>query len=460
MGRTKGLYAVAIFTFVLLWGSRAVATTVTHKPGEDVAATVANAPSGTTFVFTAGTYRMQSIVPKNDDIFVGQGSVILNGAKVLTMEPNGKYWTQMEPLNPTVDIADHCNPGHPRCYILNDLFIDGVMQRPVTSLKSLAAGRWYYDLSNGTIYISKNPTGHVVEWSYTTFAFHGTATGVQISNLTVQNYATPPQAGAIGGPNGTVEHWYIHNLNAFHNHGAGIAVGGYSTVEYCNSSSNGEEGLAGHGPNITVKNNTFAYNNQASYMNEWESGGAKFSGTTNLVLTGNYAHDNLSQGLWEDMDNSYSLVANNTCLNNLISGIAEEFASNLTLRNNVVRGNKQIGILISLSEYSEIYDNTVEVPVGGIDAIRVAEGRRLGKDTHDIHVHDNTMIFDGATSGRSGLSGSLDTATNVTFDNDKYYKKDGGSLHWLWGGQTWISFSAMQKAGQELSGTVASGAPQ
>ncbi|WP_187148877.1 right-handed parallel beta-helix repeat-containing protein [Candidatus Korobacter versatilis] len=460
MGRTMGLFAVVTLQFVMLWGSRAIASTVTLKPGENVAAAVANAPAGSTFVFTPGTYRMQSIIPKDNDIFVGQSStgVILNGAKVLTMEPNGKYWTKIEPLNPTVYVANHCNPGHARCYILNDLFIDGKLQRPVSSLSSLAAGHWYYNLTTGTIYISTNPAGHVVEWAYTTYAFRGAATGVQISFLTVKNYATPPQAGAIGGPNGKAEHWYIHNVNVMHNHGAGIAIGNYSKVMYCNSSSNGQEGLAGHGAYITIEHNTFAYNNQASYMNFWEAGGAKVTDTSHLLLGYNYVHDNLGTGLWEDMYNTDSVVENNTSINNLV-GIAEEFASNLTLRNNVVRGNRKMGILISLSRYAEVYGNTAEVPVNGIDAIRVAEGQRDGMNTHDVHVHDNIMIFDGTKSGRTGLSGNLDTATNVTFNNDKYYKKNGGYYHWLWGGSTWISFTAMQKAGQELTGTVSTGAP-
>jgi len=48
---------------------------VNLSPADNIQAAVTAAPEGTTFVLQAGVYRMLSVVPKNNDIFTGTGSV-------------------------------------------------------------------------------------------------------------------------------------------------------------------------------------------------------------------------------------------------------------------------------------------------------------------------------------------------------------------------------------------------
>jgi hypothetical protein len=52
------------------------------SPGEDLAAAVARAPSGATFVFKPGVYRRQSITPRSHDTFIGEPGAILDGEHV------------------------------------------------------------------------------------------------------------------------------------------------------------------------------------------------------------------------------------------------------------------------------------------------------------------------------------------------------------------------------------------
>ena len=48
---------------------------VTLHPSDNVPRIVSSKPAGTTFIFTPGTYRLsQSIIPKNNDQFIGQTS--------------------------------------------------------------------------------------------------------------------------------------------------------------------------------------------------------------------------------------------------------------------------------------------------------------------------------------------------------------------------------------------------
>jgi hypothetical protein len=437
--------------------------TVQLKPDQNVSALVNSAPAGTTFVFSPGTYRMQSIVPKNNDAFIGNGA-IMNGGKLLEMQPDGGRWSAVVPVAQS-DPA-HCAKDHPRCGILNDLFIDDQVQAPADSLSEIGPGRWFYDDSSGKAYISTDPAGHKVEFSMTTAAFSGTATGVQISHLVVEKYATPPQNGAIGGnlhavvtaerSTGSAQNWKVLNTEVRWSHGGGIVLGASGHVESCNVHDNGQLGVAGHGTNVVILNNEIANNNYAGFDPDWEAGATKFSGTDNLVVRSNYVHDNNGNGLWTDIDNIHTLYEKNKVINNKGEGLRHEISYDAIIRNNLLKGNKA-GIVVVLSPNVEVYGNVIEVPANGIDGIRIANGQRgvgaYGPHiAHDDHVHNNIITYLGP-AGRSGLSGPLATATGVTFDSNEYHIIGGGDNHWIWssGAET---ISAMHQAGLEQHATI------
>ena len=79
----------------LCWLQLFAQAAVPLSPGSNIQRAVSAAPEGTVFTLAAGTYRMQSIKPKNGDVFQGQGGVIFNGAQILTFQPIGGLGTQM-----------------------------------------------------------------------------------------------------------------------------------------------------------------------------------------------------------------------------------------------------------------------------------------------------------------------------------------------------------------------------
>lgn len=424
------------------------------KPGQDVAAVVGSSSPGTTFVFSPGIYRLQSIVPKDNDVFIGEGTVVLDGAKLLDMQPDGRLWSVMA----TIAAGDprHCGKDHPRCWILNDLFVDDQLQIPVASLTELGPGRWFRDDRSGKIYISTNPSGHRVEFGEAAAAFSGSAAGVRIDHLIVEKYASPPQHGAVGGTNGKAKGWTIQDSEVRWNHGAGMAVGSGSHVERCNIHHNGQLGLAGNGADIEVRNNEFAFNNYAGFETGWDAGGAKFSVTNNLVLRSNYAHDNFGDGLWVDIDNTHALYERNKVINNRGIGIHHEISYDAIIRNNLVKGNRE-GILVVLSPNVEVYGNFVEVPPQGVYGIRIATGSRGGGSygtyaAHDDYVHDNIVTYLGPAS-RSGPSGPLVEGANIRFDSNEYHCPAGGDAHWIRGSES-LTLSGIARMGMERHSTV------
>src|SRR5580658_5299952 len=300
--------------------------TVTLSPGANVQSIVNANPENTTFLFQPGTYRLQSIQPKNGDSFVGQNSPILSGARVLTVfSRQGNYWvaggqTQQGQLNGI------CLAQYPMCQYPEDLYFDNVPLLHVASLSAVGPGSWYFDYPHHNIYFLDNPSGHLVETSVTRSAFWGSAANVTISGLTVEKYAIPAQFGAIGDQYPGLN-WTVTNNEVRSNHGGGIYLrsGSHATLNYVHN--NGQKGIGGNGSNILVEGNQVSFNNWAGFDPGWEAGGMKFASTSNLTVSGNTVHDNVGPGIWADIGNTNTLIESNVVINNTAgSGIQDEIS--------------------------------------------------------------------------------------------------------------------------------------
>jgi hypothetical protein len=440
---------------------------VTLSPTDNIQQAVNAAPEGTTFALQAGVYRMQSIVPKNSDIFTGTGTVILNGSQVLSfqLDPAGSgLWVAKAIASST--IQGSCQSAYPLCGYVQDLFIDNVLQTPASNSQGLAAGSWYFDRSNNAVYVPGNPSNHVVELGMTTNAFSGSASGVQINHLTVEKYAVPAQNGAIGATqSGTA--WIVDHVESRWNHGAGIELGAGSQITNSFIHHNGQLGIALGGINCVASNNEISWNNYAGFSTGWEAGGSKFWATTNLAVQSNYVHDNNGPGLWTDNNNVGTLYENNTVINNASTGIQHEISYNAIIRNNTVKGNGNSPSVVSLWQGSqimvqnssnvEVYGNTVEVPSVGGNGIGLMNQSR-GSGTlgpwvaANNYVHNNTVVYLGA----GGYSGIVDdtggnSAVGNQFDYNHYTLQNGGSKHWSW--VTSMDWKGFLAAGQEPNGS-------
>jgi parallel beta-helix repeat protein len=252
-------------------------------------------------------------------------------------------------------------------------------------------------------------------------AFRGNANNVTIRGLIIEKYANPAQSGAI---NGSGTGWTISGNEVRYNWGGGINLkGGYRVVGN-NVHHNRQIGLKGGGAGILIENNEIAFNNyRGDYDMSWEAGGTKFISTTDLVVRGNYVHDNHGHGLWSDGNNHGTLYENNTVINNYGSGIFHEISFGAVIRNNRVEGNafphSHGGIKVTNSEDVEIYGNVVKGNDGGIHA---GQNDRGGYQLTNLWVHDNTISFSVGWSGLIVNSGGdvFYTGKNNRFDRNTY----------------------------------------
>jgi len=442
-----------------VFSSLSHAETISLKTGENIATVVADAPEGTSFVFSAGTYHLQQITPKKGDSFAGPatGTAVLDGAQPIKFSPVPGYSPELWQASIGADPLDTggCATGHPLCHYTRELFVSSAVLMPVASTDQLTANTWFYDSSNGTAVINFNPGVKTFEIGTSTCAFCGYATNVTIKNLTVERYAAPSQTGAIGS-NGDGSYWTVSNVIGLYNHGAAIQIGANSTVENSYLHHNGEKGIGGGGANLRIVSNELAYNNYDWFDSGWDAGGAKFGDLDTAEISSNYVHDNNGSGLWDDGNSIYVHYKSNRIENNTGSGIQHEIGYSAVIEENTINRNGAAPrismwdgqISVQNSTNTVVQNNTVIVAAGyGSGLVIVNQGR--GSGTYGPHlgaydtVENNNVTYEG-TDGAGGVMGIAATGVANIIDYNTYHITVGLNAHHFeaFGVKTFAQFQA------------------
>ncbi|MGH2756365.1 MAG: right-handed parallel beta-helix repeat-containing protein [Actinomycetota bacterium] len=422
------------------------------QPGTDLQHAIDVNPEGTRFCFEPGRYRLSSaLVPKNGQRFIGMGRVVLSGARRLSSWANeGNVWRASIAINQSGSGSVDCDPGY-LCQINEDVTFDDRFLVRAQSLQSITPGRYFIDYANDLVYVGTDPVGHEVEVAVATQAFNSRASNVVVRRLVIEKFANAGQTAAISAA-GTG--WLIEKNQVRLNHGIGIcAWAGASTIRSNHVHHNGEMGLCGQQKNLVVARNEIAFNGpqEVGFNIFWEGGGTKFVNTNNLVVRGNYSHDNRGSGLWTDYNNVNVLYENNRVVNNTDAGILHEIGCAATIRNNYASDNGFDrpsndsywggGIVVWQSPDVEIYGNTVENNKHGIMAIMTPRGSgACGTfEIRNLYVHDNTIRQPEGRAAGLALYNMTDssffTSKNNRFrDNDYFLGDVADGQHFVWSG--------------------------
>lgn len=461
--------------------------------GQDAAAVVRAHPAGTTFAFEAGLHRLTAtIVPREDDTFLGEAGAVLSGARLLTtFERENGMWVAKGQTQQGYIGAGECQPSFPRCRLPEELFIDDVRLRHVANLEDVAAGTWHFDYSADAIYLAIDPTGRRVETSVVEAAISGDADNVTVRGLVVEKFANPAQRGAIqsdrvAGTYTMGRNWTIENNVVRWNHGVGIRASDAALVKNNSVFANGQLGVTSEGGHDTVfESNQIAFNNQAGFDYGWEGGGSKFKYTTGLVVRGNHVHDNYGPGLWTDIDNLDTLYEYNVVERNQSTGIFHEISYRATVRYNEVRDNAQqigadsyayvfgAGILVYSSSNVEVYGNKVTGNWNGIAGLMHERGYGgHGRwELVGLHVHDNEVDLKYHADGTGpqgergvwalngvaqagGHSFVFEPWAGNRFEGNSYRVSDVGAPYFTWldGSRTFETWT--KTYGQDQNATV------
>ena len=429
---------------------------LTVHPGDDISSLVQQNPPGTEFRIQAGVYRLQSIIPKDGDSFIGEPGAILSGAQLLThFSRSGRFWTAAVQATPRREYRGQCAAAHPACTYPEDLFFDSKPLGREAGMEDVSPGKWYLDYAGHQAYFADDPTGHTVEIGLTPYAIRGAAAKVRIEGLDIEKYACEASDGAVDGRSNSGQmsrDWVVQNNVTRLNHGMGIRLGDAMQVLGNKIMENGQLGVGGGGSNGVVDGNEIARNNYAGYDYGWEAGGSKFAFTHNLIVRNNYAHDNDGPGLWTDLENENTLYDHNHTSSNREAGILHEVSYHAIIRNNVIENDGfsdlpktepwyGAGIIVAASSDVEVYGNTVTNCMNGI--VGTQPQRELShKGTpyllQNLYVHDNTITQSGGVAAgvvRSGLLGDeVFASRNNRFVNNHFHLTDSRTKYFAWKG--------------------------
>jgi hypothetical protein len=479
--------ASVLITFIVALHLNATplqASTVNVSVGDNIPSIVSSNPAGTTFVFHAGTYRLQSAInAKNGDVFLGpcatppcaiSSQAILNGSRLLTtFQHSGSYYYvtgQTQAGRVTIPSSD-CVTGYPGCIYPEDLYFDSVPLQHVDSLSDVGPGMWFFDYSSQTIYFYDNPSGHTVETSVTAAAFAPCpANNVTVKGLTVEKFATPIMTGAVAGAGTalgswtTGANWIVENNEIALNHADGVRVNfGWQVLNnliHDNGNTGIGGGLGGSKSNaILIQGNKIYNNNYARVLPAFGGAGIKLLLTTGVVIRGNDIYDNYGTGIHLDTDNLNDLVDGNTVTNNR-TGIMAEIGYAVTIRNNTLVGNGYVyptgtnwlygaNVLSSTSQNVEAYCNTVQVSAQGGNGIDIITQPRPGYTSSGNYFHHNTVTFQGnagwSGAGNGNTSGEPNFFSLNNYNYNTYHLPDlsASSFAWSKGNHTFAKFQAM-----------------
>jgi parallel beta-helix repeat protein len=444
---SKRLYALLLTVFCSLALAVSNASTVEIHPGQDIPNVVAANPAGTTFLIYPGMYRLtEHIVPKNGDSFIGQTAcappasacpAILSGGQrvgyLATFNGTNYQVTGQTQQGIMSEANNACEPGWLACNRPEDLFFDGTPLQHLyaTSLPVIGSGQWWFNYNTHVIYFHDNPSGHVVTTSVLDTAFESLANNVTIQYLTLEEFASPIQRGAINATNGEPNqssslNWVIRNCELFGNHAMGVRISFGTQVYSSYIHNNGMLGVGGgtdsmNASGVIVQGNTITYNNYAHVLPDYAAGGIKFGNTANAVIRGNTISYNGGTGIHFDASSSNPLIDGNTIVQNYGGGGAayEISLNSATIRNNYLIQNGLPGpVLISAANqgtYASVgvddYCNVVEIPnafeANGILIGAAARGYNFVAPyeylvTTKNSVHHNTVIWDPGANGIVG----------------------------------------------------------
>ncbi|MGW6198349.1 right-handed parallel beta-helix repeat-containing protein [Kribbella sp. NPDC055110] len=441
------------------------------KPGQNAQSIVNSKPAGTTFCFAAGLHRISATIrPKANQVLASAQRAVLTGSIPLTgWARSGSVWVVRGALPSAYGKSGECEDNKANiCYLREQLFLDDTHLTRVASVAAVQAGRFYADYAANAIYLGSNPTGHEVEMSKTATAIESGASGVVVRGLTIEHFASAPQAGALGsGPS-----WKVTANDIRWNHAVGVMLvkANSTKVDKNLIHHNGQLGLGQYSSAAAaVTRNVISSNNTDGFwIADWESGGIKSTRSSGTV-SGNVIKSNKGIGMWADVADDGRVITGNQIVGNAADGIRYEISRNGTIEGNTVTGNgfgtgrgsgtslwDGGGINVNTSTGVTIKGNRVSGNVNGV----TIQSRTRGSGPwgtyllRDVQVSGNTIEMTGGTqaTGMVQNAGAAVPAGEVVFSGNKYVLDDLGTQRFARFG-TKLTAAGWQDAGLDTVGS-------
>jgi hypothetical protein len=432
--------------------------------GADPQPIIDAAPAGTTFCFAKGVHRLtRAIQPRRGDTLAGDPGAVLSGAVRLTgWKRAGNAWTVQGVLPAAYPLKGQCEDDKTKpCQRGEQLFVDGNHLTRVMSPGQIKPGTFYGDYRTNTVYLGDDPTGHVTEMSRTQTAIDKSADNVTVTGLTIEHFASRPQAGALQVGNS----WKVTANEVRWNHAVGIMVieGDNAELSRNTVADNGQLGIGQYksagvriSANLVTRNNTDGF-----WIADWESGGIKSTRSSGEV-SGNDIVANRGIGMWSDIAEYDRRITGNRIRDNAADGVRYEISYAGVIDQNVVQHNgfgtgrgsggslwDGGGINVNTSSDVQVRGNLIK---DNRNALSI-QSRTRGDGPRGTYVLRNVLV-EGNLVVMSDAGSSLGVVENkrspaqpgaITFRRNSY-QVSGGADRFAYRGKT-MTWSEWQKSG-------------
>ncbi len=439
---------------------------VVVKPDENAADVVDKAPAGSTICFAAGLHRIDRMLrPKAKQTLGSDQGAVLTGSVPLTgWTANGGDWTVKGVLPKAYAQIGQCEDNVTNiCHLREQVFVNGKHLKRVATREKVVPGTFYGDYAGNAVWIGDNPAGKSVEMSKTPTAIGGGQVNVTVRGLTVEHFASAPQAGAVVLGGG----WTVlaNDLRWNHAVGAMLVNADGARLEKNLIRSNGQLGVGQYSTsNGSIVGNQISGNNTDGFwIADWESGGIKTTWSNGGAVSGNVIKANKGVGLWSDAYDDGRSFASNQIVDNAADGIRYEIGRNGVIENNTITSNgfgtgrgsgRSLwdggGINVNTSSNVQVRNNTLAGNVNGISIQSRTRGNGpWGVNVlRDVVVTGNKVTMKGGTTatGMVQNAGAAIPAGEVTLKANEYFLDSLSADRFQKFGQ-WFTAKEWQQAG-------------
>jgi hypothetical protein len=269
-------------------------------------------------------------------------------------------------------------------------------------------------------------------------AFSGGVTNVTLDSITVQQYATGIQGGAIN-PDRAASGWVVRNVSALRNYWAGLMAadnmkilgGHYNDNDQLGISGNGATGIVLDGLDgdpATFDGPEMARNRTLHEGCGYEAGGMKWD-IGRVTVRNAHVHHNDCRGLWADGNAHDALIEHNLVEDNGSEGIFYEISQDAVIRNNRIYRNGfdgtgwywAGGITLASSFNIEVYGNRLSGNYNGITGTQQdrPDATPPAHLLDHFHVHDNLVCATAShATGVIADNGANLAVRDITFSSN------------------------------------------
>ncbi|WP_349627194.1 right-handed parallel beta-helix repeat-containing protein [Leifsonia sp. C5G2] len=411
--------------FVATTGDDGVSRSTQAAPWKTVQHAVDAVPSGSTVVVRGGTYHETVTIPRGKKVTIQsypKEAVWFDGSRTVSnWSRSGSAWvagnwnvvfddsptyTRGAP-DGTAAGWQFVNPSYPMAAHPDQLFLDGVALKQVSSRSAVTAGTFFVDEGAHQLVLGSDPSGHDLRASDTVKAFVVLGDGSALKGIGIRRYSpSVPDMGAVQVyANGAT----VENVAVTDNATTGLAWGGTDgTITNVTVARNGMLGAqATYSDRLKVTGMLADHNNAEHFNRAPVAGGFKVARARGITVAGSNFLNNDGNALWFDESVYNVSVANSDIVGNSGNGLVAEISAKFAIANNVIAQNGIAGILVSDTNGADIRNNTI---TGNSRDLNITQGDRRASNLSTAG-HDPRQSLPDPTV--TWITGNITVVNNV-----------------------------------------------